>query len=158
MTTAPIRKSWQPTPPIGKPRIVMNGGHLDIQASVDLVGLKQLQTMLQKYAEILEMMTPRKDAGRQLRRPSDGALLIRDLAALGLQTSVIIVGFASRTMTRARPDWRGTPENFGGALQLAALERCLLCLGYTIKSQDNGNYYQQLHSSLLAIRKDTKSC
>ena len=39
----------------------MNGGHLDIQASVDLVGLKQLQTMLQKYAEILEMMTPKKD-------------------------------------------------------------------------------------------------
>jgi hypothetical protein len=29
--------------------------------SVDLEGLKQLQTMLQKYAEILEMMTPKKD-------------------------------------------------------------------------------------------------
>jgi hypothetical protein len=49
--------------PIGKPRIVMNGDHLDIQASVDLEGLKQLQTMLQKYAEILEMMTPKKDDG-----------------------------------------------------------------------------------------------
>jgi hypothetical protein len=47
--------------PIGRPRIVMNGDHLDIQASVDLEGLKQLQTMLQKYAEILEMMTPGKD-------------------------------------------------------------------------------------------------
>lgn len=47
--------------PIGKPRIVMNGGHLAIQASVDLEGLKQLQTMLQKYAEILEMMAPKKD-------------------------------------------------------------------------------------------------
>jgi hypothetical protein len=39
----------------------MNGDHLDIQASVDLEGLKQLQTMLQKYAEILEMMVPEKD-------------------------------------------------------------------------------------------------
>jgi hypothetical protein len=47
--------------PIGRPRIVMNGDHLDIQASVDLEGLKQLQTMLQKYAEILEMMAPKKD-------------------------------------------------------------------------------------------------
>jgi hypothetical protein len=47
--------------PIGKPRIVMNGDHLDIQASVDLEGLKQLQTMLQKYVEILEMMAPKKD-------------------------------------------------------------------------------------------------
>jgi len=47
--------------PIGRPRIVMNGDHLDIQASVDLEGLKQLQTMLQKYAEILEMVAPKKD-------------------------------------------------------------------------------------------------
>ena len=39
----------------------MNGGRLDIQASVDLEGLKQLQTMPQKYAEILEMITPEKD-------------------------------------------------------------------------------------------------
>ncbi len=47
--------------PIGRPRIVMNGDHLDIQASVDLAGLRQLQTMLQKYEEILEMMEPKKD-------------------------------------------------------------------------------------------------
>jgi hypothetical protein len=47
--------------PIGRPRIVMNGDHLDIQASVDLEGLKQLQMMLQKYAEILDMMSPKKD-------------------------------------------------------------------------------------------------
>jgi hypothetical protein len=39
----------------------MNGDHLDIQASVDLEGLKQLQTMLQKYAGILEMMAPKND-------------------------------------------------------------------------------------------------
>jgi hypothetical protein len=68
MTPPPVTEIKPRTPappmgslPIGKPRIVMNGGHLDIQASVDLVGLKQLQTMLQKYAEILEMMTPKKD-------------------------------------------------------------------------------------------------
>lgn len=48
-------------PPIGKPRIIMNGDHLDIHASVDLAGLKQLQTMLKKYEEILEMMAPEKD-------------------------------------------------------------------------------------------------
>lgn len=53
--------------PIGRPRIVMNGDHLDIQASVDLEGLKQLQTMLQKYAEILEMMTPGKDEAANYR-------------------------------------------------------------------------------------------
>ncbi len=47
-------------PPVGKPRIVMSGDHLDIHASVDLDGLKQLQTMLQKYEEILEMMAPQK--------------------------------------------------------------------------------------------------
>jgi hypothetical protein len=49
-----------PSPPIGKPRIVMNGDHLDIHASVDLEGLKKLQTMLKKYEEILEMMAPSK--------------------------------------------------------------------------------------------------
>ena len=52
----------------------MNGGHLDIQASVDLVGLKQLQTMLQKYAEILEMMTPKKAEQAERAGPS-GVLL-----------------------------------------------------------------------------------
>jgi hypothetical protein len=68
MTLPPVTEIKPRTPappmvslPIGKPRIVMNGGHLDIQASVDLEGLKQLQTMLQKYAEILEMMAPKKD-------------------------------------------------------------------------------------------------
>jgi hypothetical protein len=41
--------------------VVMNGDHLDIHAAVDLAGLRQLQTMLQKYEEILEMMAPKKD-------------------------------------------------------------------------------------------------
>lgn len=39
-------------------RVVMNGNRLDIQASVDLEGLKKLQTMLEKYQGILEMMEP----------------------------------------------------------------------------------------------------
>jgi hypothetical protein len=39
-------------------RVVMNGNRLDIQASVDLDGLKKLQTMLEKYQGILEMMQP----------------------------------------------------------------------------------------------------
>jgi hypothetical protein len=34
---------------------------LDIQASVDLKGLKKLQEMLTKYQSILEMMQPDKD-------------------------------------------------------------------------------------------------
>jgi hypothetical protein len=46
------------TAPLGKPRILMNGDHLDIRASVDLAGLKQLQAMLKKYEEILQMMAP----------------------------------------------------------------------------------------------------
>jgi hypothetical protein len=41
-----------------QPRIVMNGNRLDIQASVDLPGLKMLQEMLNKYQGILEMMQP----------------------------------------------------------------------------------------------------
>jgi hypothetical protein len=36
----------------------MNGNRLDIQASVDLEGLKKLQAMLGKYQGILEMMEP----------------------------------------------------------------------------------------------------
>jgi hypothetical protein len=36
----------------------MNGDRLDIQASVDLAGLKKLQEMLTKYQGILEMMQP----------------------------------------------------------------------------------------------------
>lgn len=39
-------------------RVVMNGDRLDIQASVDLAGLKKLQAMLEKYQSILEMMQP----------------------------------------------------------------------------------------------------
>jgi hypothetical protein len=43
----------------GQPlRVVMNGDRLDIQASVDLEGLKKLQAMLEKYQGILEMMQP----------------------------------------------------------------------------------------------------
>jgi hypothetical protein len=46
-------------PPAGAPlRVIMNGDRLDIQASVDLEGLKKLRTMLEKYQGILEMMTP----------------------------------------------------------------------------------------------------
>jgi hypothetical protein len=48
-------------PPLGKPRIVMTGDHLDIHASVDLEGLRRLQTMLKKYEEILELMEPNKE-------------------------------------------------------------------------------------------------
>ena len=36
----------------------MNRNRLDIQASIDLEGLKTLQEMLIKYQGILEMMTP----------------------------------------------------------------------------------------------------
>jgi hypothetical protein len=52
-----------PAPPMaGAPlRVVMNGDRLDIQASVDLEGLKKLRTMLEKYQGILEMMQPEKD-------------------------------------------------------------------------------------------------
>lgn len=39
----------------------MNGYRLDIQASVDLEGLKKLRTMLEKYQGILEMMQPGED-------------------------------------------------------------------------------------------------
>lgn len=42
-------------------RVVMNGDRLDIQASVDLEGLKKLRTMLEKYESILEMMADRRD-------------------------------------------------------------------------------------------------
>jgi hypothetical protein len=51
-----------PPPIAGAPlRVVMNGDRLDIQASVDLEGLKKLRTMLEKYQGILEMMLPEKD-------------------------------------------------------------------------------------------------
>jgi hypothetical protein len=61
----------EPKPPPGMPsihdqltsplRVVMNGDRLDIQASVDLEGLKKLRTMLEKYQGILEMMQPDKN-------------------------------------------------------------------------------------------------
>ncbi len=55
----------KPPPPIPSTmplRVVMNGDRLDIQASVDLEGLKKLRTMLEKYQGILEMMQPDKTA------------------------------------------------------------------------------------------------
>ncbi len=63
MKTEHVRADAPPIAPpaIGKPRIVMNGDHLDIHASVDLAGLKQLQEMLKKYEEILLVMEPKKD-------------------------------------------------------------------------------------------------
>jgi len=60
----------QSTPPPATPsapvRVVMNGDHLDIQASVDLDGLKKLRTMLEKYQGILEMMQPDKAEGKKI--------------------------------------------------------------------------------------------
>jgi hypothetical protein len=45
--------------PGGAPlRVVMNGDRLDIQASVDLAGLKKLKEMLTKFEGILEMLGP----------------------------------------------------------------------------------------------------
>lgn len=41
-------------------RVIVNGNRLDIQASVDLKGLRKLQAMLEKYQGILEMMEPDK--------------------------------------------------------------------------------------------------
>lgn len=62
------RLETRPTPMEASPqlgtaplRVVMNGNRLDIQASVDLDGLKKLQTMLEKYQGILEMMQPEGD-------------------------------------------------------------------------------------------------
>jgi hypothetical protein len=39
----------------------MNGDRLDIQASVDLEGLKKFRRMLEKYQGFLEMMQPDKN-------------------------------------------------------------------------------------------------
>jgi len=50
-----------PLPPSAPLRVIMNGDRLDIQASVNLEGLKKLRTMLEKYQSILEMMQPEKD-------------------------------------------------------------------------------------------------
>jgi hypothetical protein len=49
-------------PPGAPLRVVMNGDRLDIQASVDLAGLKKLKEMLTKFEGILEMMEPDKSA------------------------------------------------------------------------------------------------
>jgi hypothetical protein len=54
--------STPPPAPSVPLRVVMNGNRLDIQASVDLEGLKKLQAMLEKYQGILEMMQPDPDA------------------------------------------------------------------------------------------------
>jgi hypothetical protein len=55
---APSRQA-EPPPAHAVPlRVVMNGDRLEIQASVDLEGLKKLQAMLEKYQSILEMMRP----------------------------------------------------------------------------------------------------
>jgi hypothetical protein len=54
----PPTPPMQPTSPL---RVIMNGGRLDIQASVDLEGLKKPRTMLEKYQGILEMMQPADD-------------------------------------------------------------------------------------------------
>lgn len=45
-----------PLPPTAPLRVIMNGDRLDIQASVDLEGLKKLRAMLEKYQSILEML------------------------------------------------------------------------------------------------------
>lgn len=56
--SAPAR-ALEPAPAGNLPvRVVMSGNRLEIQASVDLEGLKKLQTMLTKYQGILEMMEP----------------------------------------------------------------------------------------------------
>jgi hypothetical protein len=49
-------QKWDPGPQ--EPTIIMAGGRLHISADVDLAGLKKLQTVLGKYAEILQLMTP----------------------------------------------------------------------------------------------------
>jgi hypothetical protein len=43
-------------------RVVINGNRLDIQASVNLEGIKKLRTMLEKYEGILQMMEPPDEA------------------------------------------------------------------------------------------------
>ena len=68
-TPKPIIETPPPQLPAGSPlRVVMNGNRLDLQASVDLAGLKQLKEMLTKFEGILEMMTP----GRK-RPPTEAA-------------------------------------------------------------------------------------
>lgn len=65
--TPQVNTPPKPNAPLAMPpsqtplRVVMNGDRLDIQASVDLDGLKKLRTMLEKYQGILEMMQPDDD-------------------------------------------------------------------------------------------------
>jgi hypothetical protein len=59
MRPATPEAALQPGAPL---RVVMNGDRLDIQASVDLAGLKKLKEMLTKFEGILEMMTPEHGA------------------------------------------------------------------------------------------------
>jgi len=40
------------------PRFIINGNRLEIQASVDLEGLTNLQTLLERYKGILQLMEP----------------------------------------------------------------------------------------------------
>ena len=52
-------------PPNNPLRVVANGVRIDIQASVDLAGLKDLQDLLKQYEGILEMtarMNQKKEA------------------------------------------------------------------------------------------------
>jgi hypothetical protein len=60
MPSKPGSEGLPPLPPTAPLRVVMNGDRLDIQASVDLEGLKKLRVMLEKYQGILEMMQPDK--------------------------------------------------------------------------------------------------
>ncbi len=53
-----LPESVAPSHPAAPLRVVLNGDRLEIQASVDLAGLKKLQVMLEKYQSILEMMQP----------------------------------------------------------------------------------------------------
>jgi hypothetical protein len=49
--------------------LTLNGNRLDIQASMDLEGLKKFQTVLKKYQEILEELQLEIDKGVQTANP-----------------------------------------------------------------------------------------
>jgi hypothetical protein len=53
----------------------MNGDRLDIQASVDLAGLKKLKEMLTKFEGILEMMESANKEPTWKRPPTEAAFL-----------------------------------------------------------------------------------
>jgi hypothetical protein len=69
----------QPGAPL---RVVMNGDRLDIQASVDLAGLKKLKEMLTKFEGILEMMAP--EVSHEL-SPPPGDAAYRAAQATGIK-------------------------------------------------------------------------